>query len=58
MVFPDPSAAQCLTEDLLDKVESQVARVEHLQVWSLRVQKLRQERGMSPVKNEMPPPSQ
>jgi hypothetical protein len=32
-----------LIEDLLDKVESQVARVEHPQVWSSRVQKLRQE---------------
>jgi hypothetical protein len=46
-----------LIEDLFDKVESQVAKVEHPQVWSSRVQKLRQERGMSPVKNEMPPRS-
>ena len=43
-----------LIEDLFDKVESQVARVEHPQVWSSRVQKLRHERGMSSVKNEMP----
>jgi hypothetical protein len=43
-----------LIEDLLDKVESQVARVKHPQVWSSRVQKRRQERGMSPVKCEMP----
>jgi hypothetical protein len=43
-----------LIEDLFDKVESQVAKVEHPQVWSSRVQKLRQERGMSPVNNEMP----
>jgi hypothetical protein len=43
-----------LIEDLFDKVESQVARVEHPQVWSSRVQKLRQQRRMSPVKNEMP----
>jgi len=50
-------SAEALIEDLLDKVESQVARVEHPQVWSSRVQKLRQERGMSPVKNEMPPRS-
>ena len=42
-----------LIEDLLDKVESQVARVEHPQVWSPRVQNLRRERGMSPVKNEI-----
>jgi hypothetical protein len=39
-----------LIEDLFDKVESQVARVEHPQVWSSLVQRLRQERGMSPVK--------
>jgi hypothetical protein len=43
-----------LIEDLFDKVESQVSKVKHPQVWSSRVQKLRQERGMSPVKNEMP----
>ena len=43
-----------LIEDLFDKVESQVARVEHPQVWSSRVQKLRQQRHMSPVKSEMP----
>jgi hypothetical protein len=42
-----------LIEDLFDKVESQVAKVEHPQVWSSRVQKLRRERGMSPVKNEI-----
>jgi hypothetical protein len=46
-----------LIEDLFDKVESQVAKVEHPKVWSSRVQKLRQKRGMSPVKNEMPPRS-
>jgi len=46
-----------LIEDLFDKVESQVVRVERPQVWSSRVQKLRQKRGMSPVKNEMPPRS-
>ena len=40
-----------LIEDLFDKVESQVARVERPQVWSSRVQALRQRRGMSPVKN-------
>ena len=40
-----------LIEDLFDKVESQVAKVEHPQVWSSRVRKLRQERGMPPVKN-------
>ena len=39
-----------LIEDLLDKVEGQVARVRHPKVWSSRVQKLRQQRGMSPVK--------
>jgi hypothetical protein len=44
-----------LIEDLFDKVESQVAKVEHPQVWSSRVRKLRQERGMPPVKNGMPP---
>jgi hypothetical protein len=43
-----------LIEDLFDKVESQVARVERPQVWSSRVQKLRRERGMSPVKSGMP----
>jgi hypothetical protein len=52
LVFPDPSAAQC--QDLFDKVESQVAKVVYPQVWSSRVQKLRHERGMSPVKNEIP----
>ena len=41
-----------LIEDLFDKVESQVTSVEHPQVWSSRVQKLRQKRGMSPVKDE------
>ena len=41
-----------LIEDLFDKVESQVARVERPQVWSSRVRKLRQKRGMSPVKYE------
>ena len=44
-----------LIEDLFDKVESQVARVEHPLVWSSRVRKLRQKRRMSPVKNQMPP---
>jgi hypothetical protein len=44
-----------LIEDLFDKVEGQVAKVVHPQVWSSRVQKLRQERGMSPVKKEIPP---
>jgi hypothetical protein len=39
-----------LIEDLFDKVESQVARVEHTRVWSSRVRRLRQERGMSPIK--------
>ena len=39
-----------LIEDLFDKVESQVARVEHPQVWSSRVRKLSQKRRMSPVK--------
>ena len=43
-----------LIEDLFDKVESQVAKVVHPQAWSSRVQKLRQERGMSPVKKEIP----
>lgn len=46
-----------LLEDLLDKVESQVATVEHPQLWGLRVQKLRQVRGLSPVKNEILPRS-
>jgi len=46
-----------LIEDLFDKVESQVAKVVHPQVWSSRVQKLRQVRGLSPVKNEIPPRS-
>jgi hypothetical protein len=46
-----------LIEDLFDKIESQVAKVEHPQVWSLRVRKLRQERGMPPAKNGMPPRS-
>lgn len=46
-----------LIEDLFDKVESQVAKVEHPHVWSSRVQKLRQERGMLPVKNGIPPRS-
>jgi len=41
-------------EDLFDKVESQVARVEDPQVWSSRVRKLRQQRGMSPVKSQTP----
>jgi hypothetical protein len=44
-----------LIEDLLDKVESQVAKVEHPQIWSARVQKLRQKRGLSSVKSETPP---
>jgi hypothetical protein len=57
MVFPIRPLHNALIEDLFDKVESQVAKVEHPQVWSSRVQKLRQERGMSPVKNEMPPRS-
>jgi len=39
-----------LIEDLFDKVESQVAKVEHPQVWSMRVQKLRRKRGLSSVK--------
>jgi len=43
-----------LLEDLLDKVESQVSKVTRPQVWSARVQKLRQRRGLSPVKNEVP----
>ena len=43
-----------LIEDLFDKVESQVGRLKYPQVWSSRVQKLRQGRGMSPVKNEIP----
>jgi hypothetical protein len=43
-----------LIEDLFDKVESQVAKVEHRQVWSAHVQKLRQERGMSPVMRRSP----
>ena len=43
-----------LIEDLFDNVESQVAKVDHPQGWSSRAQKLRQERGMSPVKNEIP----
>ena len=47
-----------LIEDLFDKVESQVARVEHPQVWSSRVRQLRQERGMSPTKNAIPSPGQ
>jgi hypothetical protein len=42
-------------EDLFDKVESQVAKVEHPQVWSSRVRKLRQERGMPPVKKRDAP---
>jgi hypothetical protein len=54
MVFPDPPLHNALIEDLFDKVESQVARVEPPQVWSSRVRKLRQKRGMSPVKNETP----
>jgi hypothetical protein len=40
-----------LIEDLFDKVEGQVASVVRPQVWSPRVQRLRQRRGMSPVKN-------
>jgi len=44
-----------LIEDLFDKVESQVAKVVHPQIWSSRVQKLRRKRGMSPVKEEIPP---
>lgn len=44
-----------LIEDLFDKVESQVAKVAHPRVWSSRVKRLRQKRGMSPVKNEIPP---
>jgi hypothetical protein len=43
-----------LIEDLFDKVESQVARVEHPRVWSSRVRKLRERRGMSPVKSQLP----
>ena len=46
-----------LIEDLFDKVESQVAKVVHPQVWSVRVQNLRQERGMSPIKKEIAPRS-
>ena len=43
-----------LIEDLFDKVQSQVAKVAHPRVWSSRVKSLRQKRGMSPVKNEIP----
>jgi hypothetical protein len=39
-----------LIEDLFDKVASQVANIEHPRVWNSRVQKLRQQRHMSPVK--------
>ena len=46
-----------LIEDLFDKVESQVAKVVHPQIWSSRVQKLRRKRGMSPVKEEILPRS-
>jgi hypothetical protein len=46
-----------LIEDLFDKVESPVAKIEHPQVWSSRVRKLRQERAMPPIKNGMPPRS-
>jgi hypothetical protein len=41
-----------LIEDLFDKVEGQVARIERPHVWSSRVQKLRRQRGMSAVKTE------
>jgi hypothetical protein len=41
-----------LIEDLFDKVESQAANLAQPQVWGARVQRLRQKRGMSPVKNE------
>jgi hypothetical protein len=43
-----------LHDALIDNVESQVSKVEHPQVWSSRVRKLRRERGMSPVRNVMP----
>jgi hypothetical protein len=41
-----------LLEDLLDKVESQVGRLESPQVWSAAVRWLRQKRGFSPIKNQ------
>jgi hypothetical protein len=44
-----------LIEDLLDKVEGQLSRLEGPQRWSGRVIRLRRERGMTPIKNEYPP---
>ena len=44
-----------LIEDLLDKVEGQVARVESPQVWSVAVRWLRQKRGFSPIKKQGDP---
>jgi hypothetical protein len=41
-----------LLEDLLDKVEGQVGRLESPQVWSVAVRWLRQKRGFSPIKNQ------
>jgi hypothetical protein len=44
-----------LIEDLLDKVEGQLTSLEWPQVWSARVRRLRQARGMTPIKSEYPP---
>jgi hypothetical protein len=44
-----------LLEDLLDKVESQVGRLESPQVWSVAVRWLRQKRGFSPIKKREDP---
>jgi hypothetical protein len=44
-----------LIEDLLDKVEGQLTNLDCPQVWSARVRRLRQARGMTPIKNKYPP---
>jgi hypothetical protein len=44
-----------LIEDLLDKVEGQLSRHEGPQRWSVRVIRLRRERGMTSIKNKYLP---
>jgi hypothetical protein len=44
-----------LIEDLLDKVEGQLSHLDSPQLWSARVMRMRQERGMTPSKNGYPP---
>jgi len=40
-----------MIEDLLDKVEGQLSRLDNPRTWSARVVRLRQERGMTPIKH-------